>query len=1015
MPTISLLMPAALLLCQTTLPAGFIETFDDHAADRWRAVVGRWTFAPGAARQSEAAFDCLAVAAEAAASPEASFFFAVRFKPDSSFNGGGLVFALPQLDRKDGGMLVRCDPGGRILWGRFDAWGEFEYAGDVRIADPGTAEQELAVAVDPDNLAFNVYHNGTRVATNVATNVAAGFVGLQSSGGPHTFVRCELRAAKVAELDGIHPGGNHSRILDLVGNSRRLVALRAGPKFLVTYDEDGSVGLRAYVAEVRGIRGPELAPVALASDSVDAWGSPVGVYVLAERGTAIYHFDAMLHQIGDGPCVRHDAMRGTALAVGPGGYLFVADAALPGLRVFDPAGTERLAYGQRGTFNAYDLPVPERAGLFGRPNGIAAAPDGRVFATDRENHTYVVYRYDATANQLQWVTHGPWLPNPSSIRIDRQGRLLLAGPHEYYAPRGALRVMTADGLPINVFTGHALGGLSSDLHACEGPGGRYFLSDGGHERVLLLPPEFIEKLPAFEWLDEGGVRLTITKVDGSPAVATSAETRATDGRALVRQLEPVCAAWPAVPAESLPAYALPAKPPAGHTYVIDMPVRVAVFTRARDESGRELKVPSAGLAARLARELERVRRFYYINSRAILNLQIDVLVIDEVEVTVAEGWVPPADGRRVVNEAREGRGLPPLGPDESLVVIHPLAGFDAAASDDEGVVGGGGLTDWAYSGYALWNHGQAWLLAHEWGHQLDMYFERSGMFDWWLNHPDGTVHVGRFGEHWDCNAFLCRRADRMNWLRLAYGTLRAVADADGDGLPDADASLPLDEQRFGSDPAKVDTDNDGLDDLRELMAGPFRSADPTKADSDADGVPDLEDPYPAFAVNTNLPAVAPAAEAAAPTLEAFARIGAMSGSGGEAFVAGAYDKDHLHLLVALTGATKEVVASVDFNNDGWFVGRDNVTARARLEWPAGTPPVLRRVDGGQGELLGALTAPVAGLPAGMPVSRLAVPRPAGGRPLEPGVTLGLCLRLHVGEGTATFLIDPWRLLELTAR
>ena len=182
MPTISLLMPAALLLCQTTLPAGFIETFDDHAADRWRAVVGRWTFAPGAARQSDGAFDCLAVAAEAAASPEGAFYLAVRFKPDSSFNGGGLVFALPQHDRKDGGMLVRCDPGGRILWGRFDAWGEFEYAGDVRITDPGTAEQELAVAVDPDNLAFNVYHNGTRVATNVATNVAAASWGCNPAG-----------------------------------------------------------------------------------------------------------------------------------------------------------------------------------------------------------------------------------------------------------------------------------------------------------------------------------------------------------------------------------------------------------------------------------------------------------------------------------------------------------------------------------------------------------------------------------------------------------------------------------------------------------------------------------------------------------------------------------------------------------------------------------------------------------------------------------------------------------------
>jgi hypothetical protein len=100
-------------------------------------------------------------------------------------------------------------------------------------------------------------------------------------------------------------------------------------------------------------------------------------------------------------------------------------------------------------------------------------------------------------------------------------------------------------------------------------------------------------------------------------------------------------------------------------------------------------------------------------------------------------------------------------------------------------------------------------MAHEWGHQLDDFFQKSGFDDWWSNHPDGTLHIGRYGEHWDCNAFLCRRADKMNWLRLRYGTPRLVDDRDEDGLADDDPTLPLDERRFGSDSWEPDSDLDG--------------------------------------------------------------------------------------------------------------------------------------------------------------------------------------------------------------
>jgi|GEM_PF-3126232 len=1003
--TVPMLLPQGL-----TFP--FHENFSEGAAQRWHTFGGHWMFESGELRQTSAEFDC---GAAVAMQPSGSFYLSVRFVPHSDFTGAGLFFALPQLDKRAGGVMVRCDPGGRIIWGWFDDGGVFDFHGDVHSADVGRVEQELAVAVDAEKLAMNVFHNGQKVAGNILLPYTAGFVGLQSSGGAHSFTHFEVRPAQAAELDGLEAPGTYGRVIDLVGDSRRIVALRQGAQPLVSYDEDGNVGLRAYLPDIRGMAGRDWAPVALSWDAHQAWGGSAGVLVLAERGRAIYRFDNMLRQVGNGPVVRSENMRGTGLTVGPNGHIFVADAALPGIRVFTPDGKELLAYGEKGSVAAYEPPQPTSAGKFGQPAGIAIGPDGVIVVTDRENCTYVVYRHDPDTNELKWVTNGPWLPRPSAVRFDRDGHLLLAGTFEYYQAYGALRVLTLDGLPIRSFVGHALGNLSDQVRACEGPAGRLYLSDPQRQRIVVLPPQFVEKLPRFEWTEDGGVRLIMTKVDGTSAVSTNVEKRESDGRIVVRQSEPVCLTWPPSDPDQLPTYALPPKPPAGQMYVIDFPVLVTVFTKVRTEEGREISVPGAGIAERLARELEHERRFYWLNSRCVLNKRFEIMVVEDQTATAEGGWIESVAGRRLVNQVRAARGLPTVDEDHSLAVIHAHEGFDPQAKDDVGFVGGGGLTNYAYSGYALWNNGQGWLMGHEWGHQLDMYFEKSGFADWWLNHPDGTVHVGRYGEHWDCNAFLCRRADTMNWLRLRFGTLRLVADADADGLPDDDPTLPLDEKRFGSDPRKMDTDDDGLTDLQEAVAGTFTSADPTKADSDGDGIPDGADPHPAFAVADHLRRATTSTDGQ-PTVESYVRIGQVARGWCEAAVYGTYDADHVYLLIALPKPARQVWATFDFNNDGWFIGRDNLAAHVDLDWPAGGPPGIKRGENCVATLHPAgLPIPGDLLPAGCPVVALTVKRPPSRMPLEPGSALGLCVRLQNGGGTVAFLLDPWQLLSLALR
>ncbi|HZM00734.1 MAG TPA: hypothetical protein VFD43_10825, partial [Planctomycetota bacterium] len=100
------------------------------------------------------------------------------------------------------------------------------------------------------------------------------------------------------------------------------------------------------------------------------------------------------------------------------------------------------------------------------------------------------------------------------------------------------------------------------------------------------------------------------------------------------------------------------------------------------------------------------------------------------------------------------------------------------------------------------------------------------------------------GDAWDGQAWLLAEVPVWNQLGRPWKRPLEVLDTDADGLPDADPRLPLDEERFGSDPERADTDGDGLGDLAEAAAGLYRGSDPDRPDTDGDGLIDGVDPWP---------------------------------------------------------------------------------------------------------------------------------------------------------------------------
>ncbi len=157
----------------------------------------------------------------------------------------------------------------------------------------------------------------------------------------------------------------------------------------------------------------------------------------------------------------------------------------------------------------------------------------------------------------------------------------------------------------------------------------------------------------------------------------------------------------------------------------------------------------------------------------------------------------------------------------------------------------------------------AWTFTHEIHHVLEgmdyctgdtsptVYFCH---FPWTYPDPVGGtgVHID-WAAHYDGIAVANRLYDDA-WLDYPapYDQILECADADGDGLPDADGRVPMDEARFLSLASRPDSDFDGLGDLAEYTRYNFRGTDPNLPDTDGDGTLDGADHEPLYAVSPHL-------------------------------------------------------------------------------------------------------------------------------------------------------------------
>ncbi|MEW6251396.1 MAG: PA14 domain-containing protein [Planctomycetota bacterium] len=333
--------------------------------------------------------------------------------------------------------------------------------------------------------------------------------------------------------------------------------------------------------------------------------------------------------------------------------------------------------------------------------------------------------------------------------------------------------------------------------------------------------------------------------------------------------------------------------------------------------------------------LELGRAFYFRNSRARLNTELNWLVIDAP--------APKNDGPTMdyIEKDVLARGIKK---GEHDGVIATGVGFTGNWGGFELLGGAGGcfgIGGFEGVGYPAFDpgtgYGWAWIYAHEFQHALDGVIVEGSGLKMLSDHPYADHREPHFkgcylgGEHWDWVALTMREFDEYLEIKGVTNSFFECIDADRDGLPDADPRLPMDEQRFGSDPTKADTDGDGLDDLAEFIADRFGGSDQRKTDTDGDGLSDADDPYPLIAIRPTLPyrsAAVPAAGEQAPLLSS---VFARNDAGGPCPVSATWDEDGLYF--EFTGPRRFTVA---LKLDG---------SAANGFWEGGDTYLIRIADG----------------------------------------------------------------------
>lgn len=356
--------------------------------------------------------------------------------------------------------------------------------------------------------------------------------------------------------------------------------------------------------------------------------------------------------------------------------------------------------------------------------------------------------------------------------------------------------------------------------------------------------------------------------------------------------------------------------------------------------------------AQFERMLEIAREFYWRNSGLKLNLEFTYFVIrDRKEFPSREDYA-------LAHTASDLADLGVMNTQYDLVFrITPATnGYWSFGITNLSLPGPERLTGFSQTQFPYGtgvefpghedglDYGLTWIFVHEAQHAIDAMYNENGHPQ--MAHGDIPWEFGvPKGEHFDFQAKIFREFTAYEDLSPLWGDIYEAPDEDGDGFVDNDPRVPFDEVTFGSSSSSSDTDEDGLTDREEAMAGIYSGSDPQDPDTDADGLLDGNDAHPRYPVSTVVPRFTPTIDGeiedawpVANDTVSYTQVGFAPA------MHLAYDADSLYLALKLPHIGIPEIW-FDFGSDGLWHGRGNTMMRINLT--EGTFSELRTRDGSQ--------------------------------------------------------------------
>ena len=896
----------------------------------WTISKGLWQIMDGKFVQQTKEYDCGAMLNLFV---NYSFELAFDFRVIEGDPGAGFFFHSEATKITDFSHMSRFESNKTMLIGHFMNAG-YECTHSARFDERDfSIWHRLTLRVDQDEKHYDIFLDGVAIARGEPLLFPAGFVGIQSSGGiiefdNVTLKRLPMKSQPVA-MSWLHHFCVAEKNTLIVPDKSRAIVQKIDRRgnvigsFGVPVSQKGQLLQPASIAQLRN-----------------------GDFVVGDRGLHRIHlFDKKgnwKNSVGYFGAGAEQLNQPADIALDEKDNIFVADEGNNRIQVWDRDLKFLAEFGKK---------------QLDHPSAVAVKNE-KIFVVNTGRNRVDIFSWKN--NRAEWQSDFSF---GSGVGRD----ILIVNDKIYLSVGNEVRWYNKQGELKNTFKGNSIGGIFPYGLTADNEG-QIYAADFRTGQIFVLDQELSEPEPkvSFPSRTQTEISLTtpkamivnfrITKKDGALYEFLSNEDtqhvfqidNLKPSTTYHVQFSPTIRTIPPRPGFSKKyAFITPAEP--GKKHYWSLPMATIIFTNVLDSA--KVKPGDPELPDLPQDELDRIKsqiedgiRFYWMNSSMNLFIDNDYIIVDEKlyhhQIFGSQWWYPPKE--EWVTRAIEQAGKK-VSDYVSVLFLACVRDFNEKKSIYEMRGRGGGFTAGigANSQYGLsyWevthaNHGSGnnWLMAHEFHHQLDELFLVSGYPEYWFNHFSPTVNTAAdFGEHFDGNAWILKNWKIANWYDLKFGDIRFAVDADMDGIPDDDPSLPMDEVRLNSNPNSADSDNDGVSDLEEIQfsnwiiegcgetyGGSALFPNLMNPDTDGDGLIDSLDPYPLYPFEPKINYGAVGFDEITNNIE-FARL---LDQRIHAVVFAQWDSANLSFQFKMDRLAP-IKLMIDADADGWFIGRDN--------------------------------------------------------------------------------------------